>query len=444
MSALARALLDLGYSVSGSDTKESSITEKLRRDGATVYKGHNAANVDGAGLVVYSTAIPGDNQELMAAKEKGLLLWHRSELLAHFINGRYGVAVAGAHGKTTTTSMIASVLTKGNLDPTAFIGGVLTDFGGNARIGKSEIVVAEADESDNTFLRYRPEMAVVTNVEPDHLEHYQGDFNLLLAAYRQFLDNVKAEGKAVLFADDPYLKDMHPTHVKKVITFGLQNGDWRAADIQPDGWGSRFTLHGPDGVKENMTLGVPGIHNVQNALATIAVARELGVAFDAILEGLSAFQGADRRFQFLFEGDGILVVDDYAHHPTEVRATLHAARSNNPKRIIAIFQPHRFSRTKWFLDDFAASFDGADKVFLHRIYAASEVPLAGVSSAELAARMRSRGVDVAQCDNADHIMEQVLHMAQSGDLILTMGAGDVTEMGHTLAARLRERADVQR
>ena len=273
MSALARVMLALGYIVSGSDKKQSSITKKLQEEGAVISFSHLPENIEGADLVVYSTAIAPDNVELMAAKKAKIPVWHRSELLAHFINGRFGIAVAGAHGKTSTTAMIGAVLTRGKLDPTVFIGGIFAEFGGNARVGKSQFVVAEADESDNSFLRYRPHLAVVTNIDADHLEHYQGDFNRLLNAYRQFLNNIVPVGTAVLNAEDPYLQAIIPKHVKNLITFGLQKGDYQAHNLQTKGWGSIFTVQGPKGVLGEIKLSVPGLHNVLNALAAVAVAQ---------------------------------------------------------------------------------------------------------------------------------------------------------------------------
>lgn len=421
MSALAHALLDLGYTVSGSDKKQSSITTKLQEEGAVISFSHLAENIEGADLVIYSTAITPDNVELEAAKKAKIPIWHRSELLAHFINGRFGIAVAGAHGKTTTTSMIAAVLTRGKLDPTAFIGGIFAEFGGNARIGKSQFVVAEADESDNTFLRYRPHLAVVTNIDADHLEHYQGDFNRLLDAYRQFLDNIVPTGTAVLCAEDPYLQTMMPTHLAKVITFGLEKGDYHVQKLQPEGWGTSFVVQGPNGVLGEIKLPVPGLYNVLNALAAVAVAKALGVAFPAIKEGLEMFCGTERRFQFLYNRNGVMVVDDYAHHPTEIRATIQAARAGHQGRLIVIFQPHRYSRTKLFFSEFAAAFSGVDKVFLQKIYAANEKPIAGVTAHDLAERMREHGVDVTQLDSADAILSQVKATVQPGDLIITMG-----------------------
>jgi UDP-N-acetylmuramate--alanine ligase len=438
MSALARVLLDMGYTVSGSDQQESKIIKKLAADGAVTHVGHDAAHVNRAELVIYSTAIPAHNPELMAAKEAGIEIWHRSELLAHFVNGRYGIAIAGTHGKTTTTSMVAKVLTRGNLDPTAFIGGVLTDFDGNARIGRSRYVVAEADESDNSFFRYRPKMAVVTNVEADHMEHYKGDFELMLDGYRRFLNNIHPDGCAILCAEDEHLPGMTPSHVKKVITYGLQKGDYRAVNLRPQGWGTRFTVLLAEQELGDILMRVPGTHNVLNALAAVAVGQVLNVPFDDICQGLSDFGGADRRFQFLLEQDGILVVDDYAHHPTEVQVTMKAARSNHPKRVIAVFQPHRYTRTEYFMHEFAAAFEGADKVFLHSIYAASETPIPGVSSQALAKLMREQGIDVEQLDDREEIIRQVMSIATPGDMIITMGAGDVTEVAHAIAARLRK------
>jgi UDP-N-acetylmuramate--alanine ligase len=442
MSALARVLLHLGYAISGSDLKQSEITEKLALQGAKIYYGHEAQNLGEAQLVVYSTAIPEDNPEIKASKAKGLPIWHRSELLAHFLNGRYGIAIAGAHGKTTTTSMVALVLTHGGLDPTAFIGGVLADFDGNARMGDSHFLVAEADESDYSFLRYRPNIAVVTNIEADHLEHYEDDFSKLLEAYRGFLSNIKPDGSAILNADDSHLPAMHPGHVANIITYGRRPGaNFRPSNEEVVGWGTRFTVLQDDDRLGQITLRVPGEHNVDNALATVAVANQIGIPFDRIKTGLEMFRGAKRRFQFLYQQDRVAVVDDYAHHPTEVRATLKAARFGKPSRVIAVFQPHRYNRTHLFMDEFARSFSGADKVFLHKIYSAGEKPIPGVTSAELARRMREYGTDVTQIDDSSDLVEAVLEAVRPGDLVLNMGAGDITEICHTMAKKLSERKD---
>jgi UDP-N-acetylmuramate--alanine ligase len=440
MSGLARVLLHLGFQVTGSDLKRSEITDKLTRQGAVIHIGHDARYLGQAELVVYSTAIAADNPEIAAAIASGLPIWHRSELLAHFLNARFGIAIAGAHGKTTTTSMAAFVLAKCGLDPTAFIGGVLGEFDGNARVGQSELLVAEADESDNSFLRYHPSIAVVTNIEPDHLEHYNNDFNLLLDAYKKFLNNIKPGGCAILFADDIHLQQIRPSHLGCIVTYSIRSpADYRATDLEKTGWGTRFTVMHQGTLLGEITLRVPGTHNVENALAAIAVAGQLNVSFADIKAGLEEFSGAKRRFQFLLCEKGYTVVDDYAHHPTEVGATLDAACYGISKRVIVVFQPHRYSRTRLFMDEFARSLAKADKIYLHKVYAASETPLAGVDSVELAARTRNLGADVVQIDDATEMAVQVVADARPGDLIISMGAGDITEIGHAIAARLREK-----
>lgn len=442
MSALARVLLHLGYDISGSDLKASEITEKLALRGGRIFIGHDVSNLGDAELVVFSTAIPENNAELALARKKALPVWHRSELLAHFLNARFGIAVAGAHGKTTTTSMIALLLTISGYNPTAFIGGLLAEFDGNARFGDSECLVAEACESDHSFLRYHPAIAVVTNIEADHLEHYGGDFNQLLAAYRAFLNNIKPGGCAILYAADPYLKQMELPAGTTLVTYGRERGaDWQAEDLEVVGWGTRFTVLNEHKKLGQVTLKVPGVHNVDNALGALAAGIRIGLSFEAGKAGLEQFSGTKRRFQFLLNERGIAVVDDYAHHPTEVAATLKAARYGDPERVIAIFQPHRYNRTKLFMDDFAAAFDSADKVYLHKIYSAGEQPIPGITSAELARRMRERGTDVIQLDEAQEIADRVVEKAKPGDLILSMGAGDVTDIGHSIARRLQNGPD---
>ncbi len=442
MSALARVLLHLGYNISGSDLKAGEITEKLALQGARIHIGHDASHLGEAELVVYSTAIPPGNPELVAAREKGLPVWHRSELLAHFLNAGCGIAVAGAHGKTTTTSMIALVLAKCGKDPTAFIGGLLADFDGNARFGGSQYLVAEACESDHSFLRYRPDIAVITNIEADHLEHYGGEFHALLGAYRDFLHNIKPGGCAIINASDPHLAAMEKPAGVTVVTYGrVKRAHWRAEDLAVVGWGTRFTAFFETERLGEVTLKVPGVHNVDNALAALAAVSRIGLSFTDSKAGLEQFCGTKRRFQFLLNKEEIVVVDDYAHHPTEVAATLKAARYGNPQRIIAIFQPHRYNRTKLFMDEFAAAFDGADKVYLHKVYSAGEQPIPGITSAELARRMRARGTDVTQLDDAAQIIQRVVQEARPGDLIMSMGAGDVTDIGHAIARHLQRRSN---
>jgi len=436
MSALARVLLNLKFTVSGSDLQQSEITDSLALLGANIHYGHSAGHVGEAELVVYSTAIPAGNPELEEASRRGLPVWHRSELLASFLNEQYGLAVAGAHGKTTTTSMLALVLTHAGFDPTVFIGGVLADYEGNARLGRSEYLVAEACESDNSFLRYRPRLAVVTNVEADHLEHYGGDFNRLLTAYREFLGNIKPGGTAVLCADDRYLPGMKPAHLGSVVTYGLQaTADFQAKNLLAEGWNTSFTVLQAGRPLGSIMLSVPGEHNVANALAVVAGASLLGIPFAVIKEALEMFRGAKRRFQFLLQGQ-VTVVDDYAHHPTEVQATLQAARAGHQGRVLAVFQPHRYNRTGLFMEEFARSFTNADLVFLHKIYAAGETPLPGVTSAELARRMRAAGTEVIQTDDKEDLISRVMQEAKTGDLIISMGAGDITKIGHIIADKL--------
>ncbi len=443
MSALAQVLLQLGYRVTGSDIKESSITRRLVEQGAAVILGHHRDNVDSCGLVIYSTAIPDDNPELQEARERGLPIWHRSELLADLLNERYGIAVAGTHGKTTTTTMIALLLEQGGLDPTAVIGGVVASFNGNARLGKSRYLVAEACESDHSFVRYYPRIAVVTNLEPDHLEHYQGDFSRLREAYDAFLENLHPDGCAVICLDDPYLCKLAPRLDRKVVTYGLEGAaeskaDYTGCRVNLDGWQSTFVLyyHGRP-VTSEITLPVPGRHNVSNAVGALAVAAQLGLDLEQCAAALRNFRGAGRRFEIIGEAGGVTVVDDYAHHPTEVRVTLEAARASG-RRICCIFQPHRFTRTKYFFEEFAHAFDDADLVLLHRIYSAGEKPIEGISSEALARRINeARGIPVYARDSMDELVHMAVDFVRPGDMILTMGAGDISRLAYTLLEHLQ-------
>jgi len=393
MSALAQVMLTLGYRVSGSDIKESSITRRLAGQGAEIRLGHHRDNLGDCGLVVYSTAIPSDNPEMVEAHARNIPLWHRSELLASLINERYGIAVAGTHGKTTTTSMVALLLEKGGLDPTAIVGGNVSSFKGNARVGKSSYLVAEACESDRSFLRYFPRVALITNLEPDHLEHYYGDFNLLRAAYLDFLKNLHPEGHAVLCLDDPNLREMLPLVNRNVITYGLEGlsrteADFSGRRVAAVGRGSTFVFyHKQQPITGEIALKVPGRHNVSNAVGALTVAAILGLDPGICAGALTEFYGAGRRFEVIGDAGGITVVDDYAHHPTEVKVTLEAAKSWG-KRIIAIFQPHRYTRTAYFFEELARAFTDADMVLLHRIYPAGEKPITGVDSTTLAGRIR--------------------------------------------------------
>lgn len=438
MSALAKLMLEMGYGVTGSDLKESGITRKLVERGARLCYYHHRDNLQGAGLVVYSTAISPDNPEMVAARARGMPLWHRSELLARLLNRGRGIAVAGTHGKTTTTALLSLVLERGGLDPTALIGGELSDFDGNARLGRGEYLVAEACESDHSFLRYRPFLAVVTNVEADHLEHYGGSFAKIKETYREFLHNLKEGGKAVICLDDPYLAEICRELPLDFITYGVKSpAQYQARDIRYQDRGCRFTVQWEGEALGEMVLGIPGEHNVSNALAALAVALELGMDFPRVCSIMQEFKGAKRRFQVIGEPGGITVVDDYAHHPTEIRATLKAARETGPGRLIAVFQPHRYTRTSYLFEDFVKAFGDASLVVLVPVYPAGEAPIAGVSSESLGERIRQEGKEVVLREKGQ-LEEYLQEITRPGDLVITMGAGDIWKTAWDLVGRLEE------
>jgi len=435
MSALAQVLLHMGYRVSGSDIHDSALIRRLAEQGADIKLYHHPGNIGESDLVVYSTAIPADNSELQEAHRRGIAIWHRSELLAALINSHYGIAVAGTHDKTTTSTMIALLLEAGGLDPTALIGGVVSSFQSNARYGRSEYLVAEACESDHSFLRYRPHVALITNVEPDHLEHYENDFNLLREAYKAFLQNLVAGGCAVLCFDDPFLRSIALHVERKVVTYGLDEdgADYGARDIVLHGLGGSFTFcRRGEPLVASVTLQVPGRHNVSNAVAALAVAAELGLDLERCAGALKDFRGAKRRFEIVGEIRGVKIIDDYAHHPTEIKVTLQAARAV-ARRLCCIFQPHRYSRTEYFFEEFARSFADADLVLLHRIYSAGEKPREGISSAALARRIGEiKGQEVYHSEDMDELGRLALEWAQPGDAIIVMGAGDITNLAYKL------------
>ena len=445
MSAIARVLLAEGEQVSGSDLQDSAVTDDLRRAGATVYIGHRPEQVRGADEVVVSTAIAPDNPEVVEARRLGIPVRHRSEALADLLNARQGVAVAGAHGKTTITSMIAWALHRTGESVTFLIGGVLPGIGG-AGAGTGPFVVAEADESDRSFLRYRPFLAVVTSIEPDHLEYYENSFAQLQEAYRQFLDNVKEGGVRVLCTDDPTLQALAGLYGgrDRLVTYGLsRNGAagipaYGAAEVAQLGFRSTFRLVKEGRPAERVELAVPGRHNVQNALACLAATDALGVDRGAVIEALAAFRGARRRLEVVGDENGILVIDDYAHHPTEIKATLAACRAAFPdRRLIAVFQPHRYSRTAQLGAEFAGSFPDADAVVLTEIYAPPpERPLPGVSGETLAREAEARtAAPVRYAPDLDAAVDAVRSIARPGDVVVTMGAGDVWKVARRLAGR---------
>lgn len=442
MSAIARVLIDLGYKVTGSDVATNELTKKLEERGATIYPGHDAAYLDGAELVVYSTSIPKDNPEVAAAIAKGIPVLHRSQMLARILNERTGVAVAGAHGKTTTTSMIAHILEECGVDPTYVIGGELMNAGTNAKAGKSEFVIAEADESDGSFLEYRPAIEIITNIEPDHLEHFDGDFANLKKAYAQFLSHLRAGGKAILCVDDLHVRELMSQVSATVVPYGIDPeyahlAEYRATEIQCGDRQSVSQIWHKDQLLGTLTLRVPGKHNVANALAAIIVSLEAGLSFDQIAAALYTFRGAKRRFQIIGEARGILVVDDYAHHPTEIMATLKGARASG-RRVIAVFQPQRYTRTYFLMDEFSRAFSEADEVIITDIYSpAGESKIEGVSAQVLVDKIRSNSHPRAQyIPTKEEVQERLIHEIRPGDLILTMGAGDIWKSAYWLAEKL--------
>jgi len=447
MSALAQILLQKSYGVSGSDLKASPLTDSLAARGATVKIGHSADNIGSAELVVYSTAVPDTNPELLETKKRDLPLWHRSELLAALINNAHGIAIAGTHGKTTTTAMVSLLLEAGGLDPTTIIGGVLPAYGSNARCGKSPYLVAEADESDSSFTRYYPRLALVTGMEPDHLEHYDNDYTRLQQAYSAFLANLPPDGTAVINATDPGLIMLASRLECRVIYYALSGSaqsnytspHYHAANFKTAGYSSVFDFCSRGKIiVPAVTIGIPGSHNVSNALGALALADQFDLDLPACAAVLADFKGVGRRFEIIGAAGNITVIDDYAHHPTEVGATLEAARPGS-SQVICLFQPHRYTRTAAFFDDFARSFRDADLVLLHSVYSAGETAMPGVTSEALAEEIRRRSsVPVIYSDNISDLEKEAVPAACPGGLIITMGAGDVTYSAPRILALLRQ------
>ncbi|MCY0901804.1 MAG: UDP-N-acetylmuramate--L-alanine ligase [Firmicutes bacterium] len=445
MSAIAHILLDRGYQVSGSDVVEQEYTRKLQRHGATVWIGHQAKNVAAADLVVYSTAVNGDNPELQAAREAGLPVLHRSEMLAMLMAQGKGIAVAGAHGKTTTTSMIAFVLTRAGLDPSFLVGGVVANLDTGAHAGKGDCIVAEADESDGSFLNYRPHIAVITNIEADHLEHYGGDFQRLQAAYEQFARLLDATGLLVTCIDDLHVQTLLQRVRVTHVGYSLEDPEAAlyATVEELSATGSRSRIYREGVLVGELKLNIAGRHNVGNALAAIAVATAVGVSFAAIAQALAEFRGALRRFQTVYDdpAEGVTVVDDYAHHPTEIRAAIRAMKADG-RRLIAVFQPQRYTRTFHLFDEFAQAFGEADDVVISDIYSpVGETVIAGVNSERLCSLIRDRSNGRAvYCPNLDDVVAHLKTCVQPGDLILTMGAGDIWRAGREFAKWHESRA----
>lgn len=440
MSAIARLLLELGYEVNGSDLKESRFTRCLVELGAQVQIGHSPENLTQAEAVVYSSAIPSKNVEIEEAKSRGLPLLSRAQMLALLTQGKKTVAVSGTHGKTTTTSMIATVLEKGGLEPSYVIGGDLNEIGTNAKAGKGSYFVVEADESDGSFLQLNPFVGVVTNVEGEHLDYYK-TYEKVKESFRNFVKKVSDQGFLVACVDQPEAVKV-ASFAKRVITYGFnKKADWQGLNVQLEKFSSRFQV-AQKGRKldKDFRLSVPGLHNVQNALAAIAVGTELGISIDEIAEALTSFKGVARRFQLKGELSKVTLVDDYAHHPSEVVATLESARSGGWSRIVCVFQPHRYTRTKFLGKDFGPCFQQADWLVLTEVYPAGEEPIPGVSGklvldAVLETCAHSR---VAFLPTLSEVKDFLLTIVREGDLVLTLGAGDVTFLGDELLYSLKE------
>jgi UDP-N-acetylmuramate--alanine ligase len=434
MSGIAELLVNLGYEVSGSDMHRSDITTRLESMGVRFFEGHDARHVDGVEVVVYSSAVKPSNPEIVEASRLGLMTMPRAALLGELMEARQSIAVAGAHGKTTTTSMIAVMLNAAGLDPTAVIGGRVAAFGSNARLGRGKYFIAEADESDRSFLRLRPMVAVITNIDLEHLDAYR-DFNDLQQAFVTFANSVPDAGAVILCADDRYLSMLRPSITKRVVTYGVNPGaDIAAGDIQHSGFGSACTVKGFG----RLELSVPGHHNVLNALAAVAVGRELGLDWNEIANGLRTFQGAERRFQRRGEANGVSVVEDYGHHPTEIAAVVAAARPIAvPGRLIVAFQPHRFSRTQALMNEFGRAFGGADALFLTDIYPAGEDPISGVDADALAAAVRQNFAGELHVVRAlADVPAALARFARPGDLIVLLGAGSIGSMAPRLLSEL--------
>jgi UDP-N-acetylmuramate--alanine ligase len=451
MSGIAEVLLNLGYGISGSDLKSSAVTQRLASLGAQTFEGHQAANIVGADVIVTSSAISIDNSEVAEARRLHIPVIQRAEMLAELMRLKYGIAIAGMHGKTTTTSMVAAVLAAGGLDPTVVVGGRVDAMGSNARLGKSQYLVAEADESDRSFLKLSPILSVITNIDREHMDCYR-DMRDVRRTFLEFMERVPFYGLVVGCHDDPILQRLLPRVHRRVMTYGLSAGSDFLISIQApqstveQGPLSRFgvTYKEKDGRVRDLgefTLRVPGAHNVLNATAAIAVGTALDVPADQIRSALDAFRGVDRRFQLKGKAAGVSVVDDYGHHPTEIRATLAAARQCGFGRVHVIFQPHRFTRTRDLMDEFATAFADADTLLLLGIYPASEKPIAGITSEALAERIARAGKrDVHCAPSFASAAEQVSATAQAGDLILMLGAGSVSQLGPAILEKLEKQS----
>ncbi len=436
MSGIAEVLLTMGYQVSGSDLKTGDVTDRLIRLGGRVFPGHHPANVAGAQVVVYSSAVRPENPELMAAREAGIPAIGRAEMLAELMRMKYGVAVGGSHGKTTTTSMVAAVLARGGLDPTIVVGGRLHALGTNARLGHGQFLVAEADESDGSFLRLNPAVAVITNIDREHLDHYAG-IEEVRQAFVYFANRVPFYGVTMLCVDDAHVREILPRVTKRTLLYGTrEEAEVRAIRVELVPHGSRFTVRSTGRDLGALELQLPGAHNVLNALAAVAVGLELEVAFEHIAEALAGFRGVSRRFETRGTAGGVRVIDDYGHHPTEISATLAAARGLGGRTLV-LFQPHRYTRTAALREEFGSCFGDAEHVWVLDVYAAGETPIAGITGRTVVESAEARGMrHVEYAPDPAAAVAAIAAAARPGDLVVTLGAGDVWRLGEEILSRL--------
>lgn len=445
MSGIAEVLINQGYQISGSDLRESTTVDRLRKMGATIHIGHHMKNVDGSDVIVSSTAVDNDNPEIVSAREQRVPIVRRAEMLAELMRYRHGIAVAGTHGKTTTTTMVSSVLGAAGLDPTFVVGGLVNSAGSNAKLGKSRYFVAEADESDASFLHLQPLVAVITNIDADHMDTYEGDFSRLKKTFMDFAHNLPFYGLVVACGDDSVVQELLPDISRQVITYGFdESNDYYAVDVQQKTMKTTFTVKSPRYLNDEaltITLNMPGKHNVLNAMAAIAIAVDENVSLEDIKQGLENFQGVGRRFEvygeYAVENGTAMLVDDYGHHPREVDATIQAVRDGWPdRRLVMVYQPHRYTRTRDLYEDFVEVLSKVDLLILLDVYSAGEEPIPGADGRYLSRSIRNRGkVDPVFVEGVDGVPEIIKEQAQAGDIIITQGAGNVGGLASQLAKR---------
>jgi len=442
MSGIAEILINLGYHITGSDMRQTAVTNRLEELGAVIYYNHSAENVGDADVVVISSAIHGDNPELISSAERGIPVIRRAEMLAELMRMKYGIGIAGTHGKSTTTSIVGEVLTEGKLDPTVIVGGIVANLRSNVRLGTGEYLVAEADEFDKSFLRLSPTIAVVTNMEREHMECYGDDIEELRGAFVEFMNKVPFYGAVILCIDEPPLQEVLPEIERRIITYGLSTqADVRAVKVDFNKNGTNFTVIADGNTLGEVHTNLIGLHNVKNSLAAIAVGLEVGLEFESIKRALANFQGVYRRFQTKGEIDGILIVDDFGHHPTEIQVTLQAAKmAYNDRRIVAVFQPHLYSRTHEFFQEFGKAFLDSDVLVITEIYGSREQPMEGVSAEMIARAAKDYGHrNVFFESDSQKIPELLEKIVKSGDLVITIGAGPIWKVGMAFLERLEKR-----